>query len=688
MKRMLLSLVVAILFATPAFAKIIHVPADQPTIQAAINAAAKDDTVLVAKGTYYENIDFKGKAITVASRFLMDADTSHISKTIINGSRPSDPNRGSVVSFVSGEDTTSVIYGFTITGGTGTLYSSVERVGGGIYCNNSSARIAHNKIVNNSVTHDQRCFGGGIGIWPLQNVQPVVIENNVVESNSINALDWSKGGGIFLIDGKIVHNIIRQNKSQGNLSWGMGGGIAGFCDETAINRPLVTIAENTITNNQAISNTVGAFGGGVDIQFNNIRLINNTITHNLVVGTAGQIMQGGGVRTWGVKDSVLVKNNNISFNSFIIGDCRGGGLLVNQCYKATIQGNRFEGNEAVNGGGIRTAHNRGCIVTDNEFITNFAAYGGGICDYDSNPFTISNNVFIQNRATNAGGGLLVEDSDVVIVNNIFTANESQWGGGVCSSQYDPAKTFTTQIINNTITTNVADSAGGIGVWYHKKVVSMNNICWGNNAPFAPEVLVEGGVLNMAHSDIKGGAANIVTEKDGKVNWLAGNIDADPLWVADSLSNDSKCIGAGIHLFDFGNGIVCQCPGKDINGRSRPYPAGTKPDIGAWESVRWDPVTGVESQLSAEIPQAYALHQNHPNPFNPSTAIEFALPKASLVTLKIYDLLGNEVATLVAEKLPAGQHQRVWEAKDLASGVYLYRLQAGNFVAVKKLILMH
>jgi hypothetical protein len=77
------------------------------------------------------------------------------------------------------------------------------------------------------------------------------------------------------------------------------------------------------------------------------------------------------------------------------------------------------------------------------------------------------------------------------------------------------------------------------------------------------------------------------------------------------------------------------------------------------------------------PAKYALHQNYPNPFNPSTTIEFALPKASFVTLKIYDLLGNEVATLVAEKLPAGKHQRVWEASGLASGMYLYRLEAGD-----------
>lgn len=90
---------------------------------------------------------------------------------------------------------------------------------------------------------------------------------------------------------------------------------------------------------------------------------------------------------------------------------------------------------------------------------------------------------------------------------------------------------------------------------------------------------------------------------------------------------------------------------------------------------------------AQLPRQVMLLQNYPNPFNPGTSIEFVLPKASFVTLKIYDELGKEVATLAAEKLPAGKHQRVWEAKGLASGVYVYRLQAGEFEETKKLILL-
>ncbi|RIK64034.1 hypothetical protein DCC62_26270 [candidate division KSB1 bacterium] len=104
--------------------------------------------------------------------------------------------------------------------------------------------------------------------------------------------------------------------------------------------------------------------------------------------------------------------------------------------------------------------------------------------------------------------------------------------------------------------------------------------------------------------------------------------------------------------------------------------------------------GPEVAVSVETPEEIAqlpcqpvLLQNYPNPFNPGTSIEFVLPRASFVTLKIYDALGKEVATLVAEKLPAGQHERVWEAKGVASGMYVCRIEAGDFVQTKKLMLV-
>ncbi len=98
-------------------------------------------------------------------------------------------------------------------------------------------------------------------------------------------------------------------------------------------------------------------------------------------------------------------------------------------------------------------------------------------------------------------------------------------------------------------------------------------------------------------------------------------------------------------------------------------------------------TSLVGETPSAAPLAYALAQNHPNPFNPSTTIRYALAKPSRVTLKIYNLAGQEVATLVDDDKITGEHEIKWTPANLASGVYIYRLHAGDFVETKKLVLL-
>ncbi len=88
-----------------------------------------------------------------------------------------------------------------------------------------------------------------------------------------------------------------------------------------------------------------------------------------------------------------------------------------------------------------------------------------------------------------------------------------------------------------------------------------------------------------------------------------------------------------------------------------------------------------------MPTAYSLNQNYPNPFNPTTTISFTLPTENNVKLSVYNLLGEEVATLVNGVITAGNHRVDFNAAELSSGMYLYKLEAGNFSATKKLVLM-
>jgi glucuronoarabinoxylan endo-1,4-beta-xylanase len=95
--------------------------------------------------------------------------------------------------------------------------------------------------------------------------------------------------------------------------------------------------------------------------------------------------------------------------------------------------------------------------------------------------------------------------------------------------------------------------------------------------------------------------------------------------------------------------------------------------------------GIAQQTT--IPVEFALEQNYPNPFNPSTVISWQLAVGSEVELKVFNLLGQDVHTLVNERQQAGFHSVEWDASDLASGVYLYRLQAGDFVETRKMLLI-
>ena len=88
-----------------------------------------------------------------------------------------------------------------------------------------------------------------------------------------------------------------------------------------------------------------------------------------------------------------------------------------------------------------------------------------------------------------------------------------------------------------------------------------------------------------------------------------------------------------------------------------------------------------------MPSKYSLAQNYPNPFNPTTTIAFNLAKSGLTTLTVYNLLGQKVATVLNKEMVSGAHQVTFAQKNLASGVYFYRLRSGDFSEIKKMVLM-
>jgi hypothetical protein len=108
-------------------------------------------------------------------------------------------------------------------------------------------------------------------------------------------------------------------------------------------------------------------------------------------------------------------------------------------------------------------------------------------------------------------------------------------------------------------------------------------------------------------------------------------------------------------------------------------------LGFWTAYKQNAVTSVKDEKS--IPNEYKLEHNYPNPFNPSTTIRFSIPERSFVSLKVYDILGNEVTTLVNKDMETGNYETKFNADNYSSGIYIYKISAGNFINTRKMILV-
>lgn len=270
--------------------EIINVPAEVATIQIGINTADDGDTVLVAPGTYFENLVIDNKTIVLASHYILSGgDTTIISQTIIDGS-----DLGNVIQFRNVNKSTLI--GFTITNG----HTDVGNPGGNIYCFKSSPLIKNNIIKNgyaigNAYWWYQK-FGGGIFV---ENSSPIIIGNWIIENEA-----WDGGGGIFITNfssPKIISNIIANNEAIGGAGISVGG------------QSHVLIKQNVIDNNRCQRFN----GGGILMTYSFGIIENNTIVNNTAIEDFFPLEngEGSGIYLTNSIESGIIIRNNIIFNN-------------------------------------------------------------------------------------------------------------------------------------------------------------------------------------------------------------------------------------------------------------------------------------------------------------------------------------------------------------------------------------
>jgi predicted outer membrane repeat protein len=294
-----LALVPLFLVSTPTSSRTWTVFADgsgnAPTVQAGIDSAGNTDVVLVGPGTYYENVNLRGKEIELRSASGPEA-------TILDGSQGDD----AVITCDSGESDRTVITGFTITGGTGRTFAGGARGGGGIICQDSCARISNNIIRENVALGCSDCISRGGGLsFGGPNVCRVIIEDNVFEANTARG-----NGGAINIEGpcQISGNVFRGNTT-------INGDGGALYDISSDNDP-VTIEGNLFLENQAADH-----GGAILIARSHPGPASAVqITRNIFVGNAAFNLDAVSVGCSGgtmllAGAGAVVTNNTIAFNS-------------------------------------------------------------------------------------------------------------------------------------------------------------------------------------------------------------------------------------------------------------------------------------------------------------------------------------------------------------------------------------
>ena len=384
--RTAITVLAVLLYCAAVQGDIIQVPADYETIQKGIDAAVDGDTVEVAEGTYFENINFNGKAITVRSED--PKDPAVVETTVIEGNQT-----GRCVTFDSGEGALSVLSGFTLTRGSAAAGGGT--IGGGIGCFSSSPTLTYNRIFDNNAT-----YGGGIGCL---NGSPLITDNIIID----NFINHATAGIYCESSGARIENNLLQN----NMCF-FGGGAIGCVDCSGI-----LITGNTISQNYCHYEAGGIW----------LKNCQATVTANSIVGNKCDLSGGIGGGIYCEGGTVLISENELSDN---YAQSSGGGIRCKYGATVVMEGNIFSNNVSGGGGGAVACSGSSITMDHNTLIGNRADDYGGIHFSDQSDLSLTNDVIVNNysaREGAIGGGSMPESCSLQMTNCTIAGNR---GDGV------------------------------------------------------------------------------------------------------------------------------------------------------------------------------------------------------------------------------------------------------------------
>jgi hypothetical protein len=544
-----------------AFPAVIKVPDDYSTIQEGIDAAVNGDTVLVAPGTYMENIDFLGKAITVKGEEGADF-------TFIDGNQA-----GNVAAFKSGEGLDSVLEGFT-------LFNGKAQNGGGMHIKDSSATVIGCTFKENSAY-----YGLGGGLY-CRGGSPELTDCTFSE----NLAEGGLGGGMYGRDGNPT---LTGCDFEANTAGKHGGGMYSLYASPALTD--CTFSKNTagsdwgggmysaecsltLTGCAFIGNTAELRnGGGMYNESCDLVLTDCLFEGNAAVGQPGSgYGYGGGmynaVCTLEVTACTFLGNlarrgsgMDNSFSSATVIDClfdgnsaavddqswSGGGMHNWKC-DAIVTACTFKECEAALGGGGMANFESSPLVTECHFEQNSAINGGGMINAESSSPIVTRCTFIGNAAKDVGaiygagggmynGGMFSHSSDPTVIDCLFLNNAADQGGGMYNDDSDPTVTACIFSGNSAEGSPYSYGGGMRNVYCDPKVTSC--IFQGNSADIGgggmansrgnPMVANAGFIDNTAdhggglHLDIASATTVINT-----IFWSQGTLDGPEIWIGD------------------------------------------------------------------------------------------------------------------------------------------------------------